>query len=96
MMQSTVPVRTPVRDRHQTLTPQAQQAQERKQALVNDPLMLLRAAVPLLGCPSYDTLRKWIANGSLRVWRVGRSHYRIRLSEIERFLASGNGANAEK
>lgn len=84
-----------MRQRRHSLAVPAQQAQDRKQVLMTDPLMLLSEAQPLLGNPSYCTIRKWIADGSLRVWRVGTSHFRIRLSEIERFLASGEAKNGE-
>jgi len=62
---------------------------EEKAALTLDPLLPLREAVGLLGSPSYTTLRSWIADGSLRVWRAGRGHYRVRLREVQRFLAAG-------
>ena len=74
----------------------AQEARERKNVLVVDPLMLLSEAQPLLGNPSYSVLRGWIAAGKLKVWRVGRSHFRIRLSEVERFLSSGDIENVKK
>ena len=81
-----MPVKSPVRQRLTPLVVEAQRVQEQKRQLAIDPLMLLSEAQPLLGNPSYCTLRKWIKTGSLRVWRVGGGHFRIRLSEIERFL----------
>jgi hypothetical protein len=96
MLQSTVPVRAPVKNRQPSLSRPAQQAQARKEALVRDPLLALRDCQSLLGNPSYPVLKKWIKDGSLRVWRVGNSHYRTRLSWIEEFIASGNKTNAEK
>jgi hypothetical protein len=85
-----------VKNRQLSLSPHAKEAQERKAALVTDPLLALRDCQALLGNPSYPVLKKWIKDGSLRVWRVGNSHYRTRLSWIEEFIASGNKANAEK
>ena len=82
------PVKTSVRHRSTSLLLQHQKVREQKQALTIDPLMPLREAIGLLGNPSYSLLRKWIADGSLRVWRAGRGHYRIRLSEVQRFLTS--------
>jgi len=87
-LNSLPPVKTPVRQRITPLVAATQRAQEQKQALVVDPLMPLAHAVPLLGSPSYSTVRKWIANGSLHVWRAGKGHFRVRLSEVQRFLSA--------
>jgi hypothetical protein len=84
-----VPVKTAVHLRRTPLLIQNQKVQDQKAALVVDPLMLLSEAVPMLGNPSYSTLRSWIKSGVLRVWRAGRDHFRVRLSEIERFRAAG-------
>jgi excisionase family DNA binding protein len=67
----------------------ALRAQEQKQALIVDPLLKLAEVMPLVGSPSYCTLLRWIREGSLRVHRVGRGHYRVRLSEVQRFRTSG-------
>ena len=83
------PVKTSVRQRSTSLLAQHQRVREQKQALTIDPLMPLREAVGMLGNPSYSLLRKWIAEGSLVCWRAGKGHYRIRLSEVQRFLAAG-------
>lgn len=91
-----MPVRTPVRQRVMPMLLQTLKAQEQKQALVVDPLMKLSAAVPMLGNPSYSLLRSWIRSGALRVWRAGHGHYRVRLSEIERFRAAGEVQDATR
>jgi hypothetical protein len=95
-MASIPPVKTPVGQRVTPTTAQSVRAAQEKQALVVDPLMPLREAVPMLGNPSYSLLQKWIRTGVLRVWRLpgdrsqkangaGRGQYRVRLSEVQRF-----------
>jgi hypothetical protein len=80
------PVKTAVSRRATPLLAQHQRVREEKAALTIDPLMPLREAVPLLGNPSYALLRVWIKTGALRVWRAGHGHFRVRLSEVQRFL----------
>jgi excisionase family DNA binding protein len=82
------PVKSSVRQRLTPLVLQAQKAAEQRQAIAVDPLMKLSEAASLLGNPSYSVLRKWIKDGSLRVWRAGKGHFRVRLSEIQRFLSA--------
>ena len=77
------PVKTSVTRR---LLDQHQQVREDKTALLIDPLMKLAEASQLLGSPSYTTLRSWIRSGALHCWRAGKGHYKIRLSEVQRFL----------
>ena len=84
-----LPVKTAVSQRTASLLAQHAKIREDKEALVVDPLMRLAEAMPLLGCPSYTTVRGWIASGSLHCWRAGKGHYRVRLSEVQRFLAAG-------
>ena len=87
-----IPVKTSVGERY---LPQAVQAH--KDALMTDPLLKLSEAVSMLGDPSYTVLRGWIKSGELRVWRAaGKGNYRVRLSEVERFIQSGfvEGSNA--
>jgi excisionase family DNA binding protein len=83
------PVKTSVTQRSRALLDQHQKVRDEQAALVVDPLMPLRQAVPMLGSPSYALLRKWIKDGSLRCWRAGRGQYRVRLSEVRRFIESG-------
>jgi excisionase family DNA binding protein len=83
-----LPVKATVVSRTNSTLNSAIKANQQKQALVVDPLMRLSEAVPLLGNPSYQLLRKWIKDGSLRVWRANGGHYRVRLSEIERFRSA--------
>lgn len=88
----TLPVKTAVSQRSALLLAQHQKVREQKQALQIDPLMPLREAVPMLGSPSYALLRRWIADGQLRVWRAGgRGQFRIKLSEVQRFIDAGFG-----
>jgi excisionase family DNA binding protein len=82
------PVKTSVSQRSASLLLQHEHVRAEKAALVVDPLMKLSQVVELLGNPSYTTLRSWIKSGSLKVWRAGRGHYKIRLSEVKRFLTA--------
>ena len=91
------PVKTAVRQRATPLPLQNQRVREEKQALAIDPLMPLREAIGLLGNPSYALLRVWIKNGTLRCWRAsGKGHYRVRLSEVQRFLKAGEVTNCAR
>ena len=83
------PLKTSVSQRSRALLAQHQKVHDEQAALVVDPLMPLRQAVPMLGSPSYSLLRKWIRDGSLRCWRAGTGQYRVRLSEVRRFIDSG-------
>ena len=84
------PVKMPVRQRLTPLVLQSVRQRELKQALLTDPLLPLSEAVPMLGNPSYSTLRKWIKTESLHVWRAGKGHFKVRLSEVRRFVAAGD------
>jgi hypothetical protein len=89
-----LPTKTPVYRRSSPLVQANQKAQEVRQALIVDPLLPLSAAIPLLGNPCYSTLRAWIKSGSLRVWRPSsRGHFKVRLSEVVRFVAAGEVGN---
>jgi hypothetical protein len=78
------PVKTAVSTR---LLHRHQAAKAEVDAIKIDPLLRLSECMELLGSPSYFTVRKWIASGSLRVWRPGnRGQYRCRLSWIKNFL----------
>jgi hypothetical protein len=89
------PVKSAVRPRTQSLASQVQKAQDRKQAMAIDPLLKLAEAREYLGDPCYSLLRRWIADGKLKVWRIGRGHIKVRLSELEKFRASGEMTNGE-
>jgi|SRR5580692_170217 hypothetical protein len=79
-----LPVKTSVSTR---LLHQHQVAKDAVAAIKIDPLLRLSECMELLGSPSYFTVRKWIASGSLRVWRPGnRGQFRCRLSWIKSFL----------
>jgi hypothetical protein len=88
-MNRVLPVKTNLSQRTTPLSVQLEQVQAQRRSLAADPLLKLADAVSLLGNPSYNTLRKWIADGTLHVWRAGRGHFRVRLSEITRFRAAG-------
>lgn len=81
-----LPVKTSVADR--SILGQHEIVRKIKADLTCDPLLRMSEAVPLLGSPAYSTLQTWIKTGAIRTWRAGRGHYRIRLSEVQRFLAA--------
>ncbi len=82
------PVKSSVASRTAPLLAQHARVRDEKAALAIDPLMRLAEAMPMLGNPSYVTVRGWIKTGALRVWRAGKGHYRVRLSEVQRFLSA--------
>jgi excisionase family DNA binding protein len=84
----TPPVKTSVASRNAPLLAQHERIRAEKVALFVDPLMRLAEAMPMLGNPSYMTVRSWIKKGTLKVWRVEKGHFKIRLSEVQRFLAA--------
>jgi Helix-turn-helix domain len=84
------PVKNPVRPRRSPLLLQNQRAQQHREAMSIDPLLSLAEAQLLLGNPCHSTLLRWIKNGVLRAMRPHKTaHYKIRLSEIERFRSEG-------
>jgi excisionase family DNA binding protein len=95
-MPTPLPVKTPVNQRATSMALQALRAQQEREKYVVDPLLKLSEALPMLGNPGYQTLRRWIRDGSLSVWRVGRGHMRVRLSEISRFRTAGEVQNGTR
>lgn len=88
------PVKTSVTQRSRALLDQHQKVREEQAAMSIDPLMPLRQVVGMLGNPSYSLLRKWQKDGTLRCWRAGgRGQFRIRLSEVKRFIDAGFGGS---
>ena len=77
------------RPRFSPVLARALELQKEKAALAADPLLKLSEAATMIGNPSYPTLRRWIATGKLRVWRAGNSHFKVKLSEVRRFLRAG-------
>ena len=62
-----------------------------KAELFSDPLITLAEARLAIGNCSYAHARRLISDGRLRVWRSSpRGHMRVRLSELKRYLASGD------
>jgi predicted site-specific integrase-resolvase len=69
---------------------------EKRNLMLSDPLLPLRDAMTLMGNPSYTSVRSWIKTGKLNVWRVGTTgHYKVRMSEVERFLDAHEVKNAQ-
>jgi excisionase family DNA binding protein len=84
-------VKAAVRSRFTSLAAQVTKQIELKKELYSDPLLSIAECRPALGDVSYSTFRKLIAAGKIRTWRPSpRGHHRIRLSELRRFIASGD------
>lgn len=84
------PVKSSVASRSTPLLLSHQRVREEQRLLEIDPLMPLRQVVGMLGNPSYSLLRKWQKDGTLKCWRAGnRGQFRVRLSEVKRFIDSG-------
>jgi hypothetical protein len=60
--------------------------------LTADPVLSLAEFAAATGHPSYSAIRDLIRSGALKTWRASpRSHHKVRLSELRRFLAAGHG-----
>jgi excisionase family DNA binding protein len=90
----TVPAKTYAR-RPSPLLAQQQRCLEIRRAIVADPLLSTQEICRMLGC-SYSHLRDLIHRKEIAIWRVRpRAHIRVKLSEIQRYLASGvNGGQS--
>jgi excisionase family DNA binding protein len=76
------PARTP-------LTTQIERQLTQKTQLFGDPLLSIQETKLALGM-SYATIRKLLVSGRLKSWRPSpKGHHRIRLSEVQKFIASG-------
>ncbi len=83
------PVKRPIRTRQVAATITAQL--ETQRILYADPLLPLRDVQTALGNISYGTLRRLLIDKKIRAWRPSpRGHYKIRLSELKKFLAQGD------
>jgi excisionase family DNA binding protein len=61
--------------------------------LGSDPLLSLSQVKEILGL-SYSSLNKLLSNGTIKFWRaIPRGFRRVRVSELQRFLASGDAAH---
>ena len=56
--------------------------------------MNLEEIANYIGC-SKDTIRKWIKNGTIPNYKIGRQ-YKFRLSEVKEWIESGASADADK
>jgi hypothetical protein len=92
-MLSKLPVRAA---KNSLLGQQVQRALALQEELLRDPLVDLRTArLTLWGC-SYATINRYIAEGRLKVFRVGpRGHRRIRLSSLRALLAEAEGEQSQ-
>lgn len=71
------------------LLAQMQRCLEVRREIISDPLLTTTEARILIGC-SYSHLRHLILANQLATWRPNpRAHIRIKLSEVQRYLASG-------
>lgn len=62
---------------------------QQRALLASDPLMPLAEVRLVLNC-SYSQVRKLIANGSLRIFRIGKGHIKVRQSVLMELLAKGD------
>jgi excisionase family DNA binding protein len=86
MPTQTMPVKTSVAVRTAAILAQHASIRETKDSLTVDPFLRLSECMPMLNV-SYQTVRGWIRDGTLKVSRPGgRGPFRCRLSEIQRFL----------
>jgi excisionase family DNA binding protein len=85
-------LKTPVRPlKHGRLARQIEhQLTQRSQLLFDDPLLPLSDVAVALGGVSYSHLQKLIKNGTLKVFRIGRGHRRVRQSVLQELLAKGD------
>lgn len=71
---------------------QVQRALQLQNELLADPLIDLRTAALSLGGASYATLNRYIDQGRLKVFRIGkRGKRKVRLSSLRALLAAGEG-----
>jgi excisionase family DNA binding protein len=79
----------PVRPARTPLTAQIERQLTQKTQLFGDPLLSIAECKLALGT-SYSTVRKLIMAGKIRSWRPSpRGHHRVRLSELQKYIASG-------
>ena len=71
-----------------------QRQEESNERLASDPLLTPRFVRSILGI-SYSGLNRLITEKKLAVWQIGHGHRRIRTSELNRFLASGDPPTVE-
>ena len=62
---------------------------QQRNALFSDALLPLREVRVALGV-SYSQLRKLIREGSLRTFRIGRGHYKVRTSVLRELMERGD------
>jgi excisionase family DNA binding protein len=85
---STAPTKTYFK-KPSPLLAQMQRCLEVRREIIADPLLTTTETRTLIGC-SYSHLRQLIETKALSVWRPHpRAHIRIKLSEVQRYLASG-------
>lgn len=91
------PVRRAVRPvAHGTLAAQIERNLAQRSALFSDPLLDLRTVAAALGNLSYSTIRKLIASGELKTFRIGkRGHYKVRQSVLCALLAEGDAQGVQ-
>jgi excisionase family DNA binding protein len=91
---ATTTVKAPGRPRS-PLARQIAQTFETKRTLFSDPLLSLAEFRLAAGSLSYSHVRRLIAEKKISVWRpYPKAHMKIRLSEVQRFLASGDSQEA--
>ena len=83
---------TPTKNYYKRPSPlltEMQRSLEVRQQIISDPLLGTPEVCKMLSC-SYSHLRDLIHRKEIGIWRPHRrSHIRVRLSEVRRYIASG-------
>ncbi len=90
-MSSSFSLKSPVRPAQRgPLASQVQRQLKLREELFYDPLLPLRDVQVALGGVSYAHIRKLIADGTLKVFRIGRGHMKVRASVLKKLLQDGD------
>jgi hypothetical protein len=63
---------------------------QQRAAMLGGPLLDLQTVRLALGGISYSRLNKLVEDGSLKVFRIGRGHRKVRQSVLQALLAKGD------
>jgi hypothetical protein len=84
-------LKSPVRPAQRgALATQIQRQMKLHEELFYDPLLPLRDVQVALGGVSYANIRKLIAQGTLKVFRIGKGHMKVRASVLKKLLQEGD------
>ena len=72
------------------LAAQIERNLQQRAAILGDPLLDLQTVRLALGGISYSRLTKLVEDGSLKVFRIGRGHRKVRQSALQALLDQGD------